>query len=168
MTILIHIYIYIYIFPSQHRYTYTIDFGIPAEAGLPGSFTKVKQLSSCCRGEGSIELHRFTSASSTEEVVVKKLLVVVEVRRCGGWTSTRARWRVNRPWPWWPWRWRQNHGLKTECFFPIDIHRWRQNQASKKVRYFDGWEFKHPQMVLVSDWASHTILRWNMELVREF
>jgi len=36
----------------------------------------VKQLSSCCRGEGSIELHRFTSAvgsAASEEVVVKKL-----------------------------------------------------------------------------------------------
>ena len=36
--------------------------------------------------------------------------------------------------------------LKNRVFFPIDIHK-----ASKKVRYFDGWEFKHPQMVLVSD-----------------
>ena len=51
--------------------------------GLPGSFTKVKQLSSCCRGEGSIELHRFaglaspstaaTGEAAAEEVVVKKL-----------------------------------------------------------------------------------------------
>lgn len=58
--------------PRQTNLNFFHDFA-NIESVISGSFTKVKQLSSCCRGEGSIELHRFTSASSTEEVVVKKL-----------------------------------------------------------------------------------------------
>lgn len=87
----------------------------------------MKQLSSCCRGEGSIELHRFTSAlgsasASTEEVVVKKLpLRRVNVNK-GKVASEQAMAMKMTAKPW-----LKSHG------FSIDIHK-----ASKKVRYFDG------------------------------
>jgi len=47
-----------------------------------GSFTKCKELTTCCRGEGQIELHQMVSESKIEMVVVKKLPVArVHVNR---------------------------------------------------------------------------------------
>ena len=45
-----------------------------------GSFTKRKDLSSCCRGEGQIELHQWTSETKREELVVVKKLPAERVK----------------------------------------------------------------------------------------
>eukprot|EP00438_Fugacium_kawagutii_P021082 Skav205905 [mRNA] locus=scaffold123:408432:411273:+ [translate_table: standard] len=61
--------------PRNTNLNFFHDFATIEDSIVSGSFTKCKQLSKCCRGEGSIELHQMKSGESEQFVVVKKLPV---------------------------------------------------------------------------------------------